>query len=212
MLHDAEQLWEQFFVLHALSPVQQKQFRDYHSLLIATNKLHNLTAITDFAHVLSHHFADSLALNRYIQWNTIKRFSDIGTGAGFPALPLKILHPEIPLVLIEVSEKKGAFLQDVVEQLGLKLVSISPLDWRTFLRKTDFEIDLFTARASLKPEELIRVFAPSSPYKEAQLVYWAAKSWEPSRLVARYMKERHEYMIAQTPRSLILFQDTPSIR
>jgi len=210
MLHNADQLWEQFFTHYSLSPLQQKQFKEYHALLIATNKLHNLTAITDFQTVLSHHFTDSLALDPFIDWACIKGFADIGTGAGFPALPLKIMHPEIPVVLIEVNEKKGTFLERLVEQLELDLVTLSALDWRTFLRKTDFEIDLFTARASLKPEELIRLFAPSSPYKGSQLVYWASKAWTPSSLVARYIKERHEYQAGDTPRSLILFQDASS--
>lgn len=206
MLNDPEQLWEQFFVKYNLSQLKQRQFRDYYSLLSAANKLHNITAITDLSSVITHHFVDSLALDPYIRWDSLAGFSDIGTGGGFPALPLKILHPEVPLILIEVNEKKGAFLQGVIEHLELELVTISQLDWRTFLRKTDYEIDLFTARASLKPDELIRLFMPSSPYKNAQLVYWASQGWSPSSQVEQYIVATHQYHVEDIPRKLIFLR------
>ncbi len=204
MLNDSERLWEEFFIRQKLSPVQQDQFKEYYARLVATNKLHNITAITDLATVITHHFDDSLALRNVIDCTTLQGLGDIGTGAGFPGLPLKLVYPDLPLVLIEVHAKKRVFLQELVDEFALTQVTISELDWRTFLRKTDYPIDLFCARASLRPEELIRVFKPSSPYNKARLVYWASQSWQPSDRVRPYIDKTYSYYIGQIKRSLVI--------
>ncbi len=151
MPYDSERLWEEFFSRQHLTSPQQEQFKAYYSRLVVTNKLHNITAITDLSQVITHHFEDSLALREFIDCTKLSGLADIGTGAGFPGLPLKLIYPELSLVLIEVNAKKRAFLQKLVDEFNLADVIISELDWRTLLRKTDFQIDLFCARASLKP-------------------------------------------------------------
>ena len=165
MSYDSESLWEEFFSRQHLTSPQKEQFKAYYSRLVATNKLYNITAITDLSQVITHHFDDSLALREFIDCSKLSGLADIGTGAGFPGLPIKLVYPELPLVLIEVNAKKRAFLQSLVDEFKLNDVIISELDWRTFLRKTDYQIDLFCARASLQTEELIRVFKPTSHYK-----------------------------------------------
>ncbi len=204
MSHDSERLWKEFFLRQTLSSVQQEQFKSYYARLVATNKLHNITAITDLASVITDHFDDSLALRTFIDCSSLQGLGDIGTGAGFPGLPLKLIYTDLPLVLIEVNAKKRAFLQSLVDEFDLKDVTITELDWRTFLRKTDYNVDLFCARASLKPEELIRVFKPTSPYNKARLVYWASHSWQPSLRVRPYVRKTHSYMVGDKKRILVL--------
>ena len=182
-------------------------FREYYSRLVATNKIHNLTAITDLDNVISDHFDDSLALIRAIDCASLRGLADVGTGAGFPGIPLKIIYPELPLFLIEVNGKKRAFLQELVDAFSLSDVVISELDWRTFLRSTDYPIDLFCARASLHPDELIRMFKPSSPYKEGTLVYWAASHWQPSTQVEKYCERIIAYKVGDKKRILVLLKD-----
>ena len=203
MSNDSQQLWNKFFLRHQLSLAQQDIFQDYYERLVFTNKLHNITAITDLKKVLNDHFDDSLALSKSIDCSTIQGLGDIGTGAGFPSIPLKIMYPQMSLVLIEVNAKKRAFLQDLIIAFNLSHTIVSELDWRTFLRKTDYPLDTFCARASVQPEELIRMFKPSSPYKDGSLVYWASGLWQPSNEVFPFIKRRYEYTVGEKKRVLV---------
>jgi 16S rRNA (guanine(527)-N(7))-methyltransferase RsmG len=201
-------LWSAFQERHSLSQKQLEYFQRYYAMLLQTNEMHNLTAITDLAKVIRDHFDDSLILDRFIDCTNIKTLCDVGTGAGFPALPLKIVYPHLALVLIEVNHKKVAFLEEVIDSLRMTDVEIYPFDWRTFLRKTTYTIELFCARASLQPEELIRIFKPSSPYKESLLVYWAAHTWKPEPRVAPFVEKEEWYTLGNKRRRLVFLRNT----
>lgn len=192
---DPHVLWNEFFLRHHLNSVQQEYFKEYYNRLVSTNALHNITAILDLNKVIEDHFNDSLALADFIDCTNIKRLGDIGSGGGFPSIPLKILYPHLSLVLIEVNAKKRTFLNELISAFNLTDTVVSEYDWRTFLRKTDYQIDYFCARASLLPEELIRVFMPSSPYKKGSLVYWATGHWKPTDIVAPYLYDSYNYHI-----------------
>lgn len=198
-------IWNDFSKNYTLSLEQLESFKRYADLLITANAQFNLTAITSVSRIVADHFKDSLSLKEFIDLSKLRMFADIGSGAGFPGLPLKILFPHIPVVLIEVIKKKRDFLAYVVEDLGLTDVIISELDWRTFLRKTDYPIDLFCARASLQAEELIRLFKPESSYKDATLVYWASRHWTPSSLVAPFIEREEQYTIEGKSRLYVFF-------
>ncbi len=133
----------------------------------------------------------------------IKSLADIGAGAGIPSIPLKIKYPHLVLTLIEVNHKKIQFLETVAQKLGLSDIFTCDYDWRTFLRKIEEPIDFFCARASLQPEELIRMFKPSSPYKQSLLIYWASSQWEPSEEVVPYIRQDYGYKIGHKRRRLI---------
>ena len=200
---DPQPLWNDFSKRHTLTQRQLECFKEYYHRLVSANALHNLTRILDIERVIEDHFNDSLALKDVIDCTKIKGLCDIGTGGGFPGIPLKILYPELPLVLIEVNGKKRAFLAELVSAFGLTDTIISELDWRTFLRNTDYQLDVFTARASLAPDELIRMFMSSSPYKNGTLFYWASSSWESSNIVAPYIRDRHHYQVDMKERVLV---------
>lgn len=98
---------------------QQRQFESYFSLLIQWNEKINLTRITDPEQVAIKHFADSLSVAKYFEIAQNAKVVDIGTGAGFPGIPLKIFRPDIELTLLDSLNKRLTFLQQVCTQLNI---------------------------------------------------------------------------------------------
>jgi len=203
-------IWRLLQKKEELSDQQLEQFQQYAGMLAEWNKKMNLTAITDLPGIVSYHFRDSLHLDRFVQMDTIKTIADVGTGAGFPGIPLKIKYPHLSLVLIEVNQKKIGFLEAVIRALGLNGIEVCSLDWRTFLRRTDYEIDLFCVRASLHTDELMRMFKPSCPYKNAQLVYWASMNWEIGKREVPFELKREIYNISHKQRQYVFFGLKPA--
>jgi 16S rRNA (guanine527-N7)-methyltransferase len=111
-----------------LSARQVKQFELYYQELIEWNRKINLTAITDYASVQVKHFLDSLTIKLVLPEEEVERpdfnIIDIGTGAGFPGVPLKILLPQPRLILIEPTTKKTAFLRHIIRKLELENVEV----------------------------------------------------------------------------------------
>ena len=102
-----------------LSDEQIEQFLTYYEMLIEKNKVMNLTAITDFDEVLEKHFEDSLSLIKAVDLEKSQAVIDLGTGAGFPGIPLKIAFPNLQITLADSLNKRILFLDDVIRELGL---------------------------------------------------------------------------------------------
>ncbi|MBI2329483.1 MAG: 16S rRNA (guanine(527)-N(7))-methyltransferase RsmG [Chloroflexi bacterium] len=108
-----------------LNPGQIEQFSIYYQELVDWNKRVNLTAITDYEEVQIKHFLDSLTVILALKPPPADfHLIDVGSGAGLPGIPLKILRPEIKLVLLEATAKKAAFLGHLKQRLGLDNVTI----------------------------------------------------------------------------------------
>ena len=132
-----------------LTDVQKEQFDRYYELLIEWNKVMNLTGISDYDEVNLKHFTDSLTIVRINEMNDVSTLIDIGTGAGFPGLPIKIAFPHIKVVLLDSLNKRIKFLDKVIEELNLDNVVTLHGRAEDYAKKVEYreQFDVCVSRA-----------------------------------------------------------------
>lgn len=189
-----------------LNENQMHQFEKYRDLLLEYNQQVNLTAIIEPRAILEKHFVDSLAcsLAFHPQPATVV---DIGSGAGFPGLPLAIAFPHLQVTLIESIQKKANFCQYVVDGLRLRNVIVIAKRAETVgqIKKYHHNFDIAVVRAVTKLPQLIE-YAQPLVKKEGMLVAMKGKQWE--RETADIDK-RHEvipYMLPSDHHPRVLIQ------
>lgn len=139
-----------------LSEYQINQLDNYYNMLVEYNKNINLTAITDYDQVLLKHFYDSLTITKVIEL-TNQKVCDIGTGAGFPGIVLKIAYPNLEITLVESLTKRCIFLNEVIKKLDLKNINVVNQRAEDFSQNSVEYFDIITSRAVAKLNILLEL-------------------------------------------------------
>ena len=130
-----------------ISTEKMEQLDIYCNFLLEYNKHTNLTAIKEEEHVYLKHFYDSLTLTKVVNLNEINTLIDIGTGAGFPGMVIKILFPNIKTTLLDSNNKKITFLKELSQKLNLSNINFYHGRAEDFCKENREQFDLVTARA-----------------------------------------------------------------
>jgi len=143
-----------------LSKEQLEQFYQYEKMLLEWNEKINLTSITEENEVILKHFVDSATISHYIKKDD--KVADIGTGAGFPGVPLKIINSENDLVLIDSLNKRINFLKNVIEELRLKNIKAIHSRAEEIGHNKEYrqKFDIVTSRAVAKLNVLLEYMLP----------------------------------------------------
>ena len=136
-----------------------EQLEKYDEVLRSENKKYNLTAIKNKEDVYLKHFYDSLTLSKIIKLEN-QSLCDIGTGAGFPGMVLKIVYPNLKVTLVDATEKKCKFLQLVIQELGLKDIEVIHARAEIYSKTVREKYDIVTSRAVAPLKHLLEYSIP----------------------------------------------------
>ncbi|WP_274308659.1 16S rRNA (guanine(527)-N(7))-methyltransferase RsmG [Solibacillus daqui] len=145
-----------------LSDEQVAQFRKYFELLIEWNEKMNLTAITDLEGVYLKHFYDSISASFYFDFTKVTTVCDVGAGAGFPSIPIKICFPHLEITIVDSLNKRITFLNHLANELNLKNMSFVHARAEEFGQNEKYreQFDVVTARAVARLSVLSELCIP----------------------------------------------------
>jgi len=148
-----------------LTQIQLDQLNKYYELLVEYNKIMNLTKIIEKEEVYLKHFYDSLTISKIVNLKNINSLCDIGTGAGFPGLVLKIVFPNLKVTLLDSLNKRIKFLEKVVEELELKNIEVVHARAEDYAINNRNKFDITTARAVAHTSVLLEYAIPMTKIK-----------------------------------------------
>lgn len=205
----------------SLSDKQMEQFLTYYEMLVETNKVMNLTAITEFDEVVEKHFLDSLSLVQVFRLDARDNLSekwkiiDLGTGAGFPGIPIKIAFPQVELVLADSLNKRIKFLQTVTEELGLSHVKAVHGRAEELARNKEYreQFDLCVSRAVANLSSLSEYCIPFVKeggvfisYKSGEVEAEADTAKKAISLLGGNLNEIYKFDLYEQKRSFVVIE------
>lgn len=187
-----------------LTNFQQDQFQRYYEELISWNEKINLTAITDREEVFMKHFYDSLSISFFCSMNKTDCLIDIGSGAGFPSLPLKIVFPHIHITIVDSLKKRISFLEHLTKCLSLSHVTCVHSRAEDAARLPDLrdQFDIATARAVAKLNVLNELCLPFVKPGGQFIAMKGSKVEEESSQADRSLRELRGQLAAVQPFTL----------
>jgi len=203
-----------------VSDEQLMQLDKYYEMLVDWNTRLNLTAITEFDEVLIKHFVDSVSLASVMDISNIESVIDVGTGAGFPGIPLKIMFPHLKVTLLDSLNKRLVFLNEVINELGLNDIytvhgRAEDVSRETLHRE---KYDLCVSRAVANLSTLCELCTPFvikdglfASYKSEKADEEVANAKSALFLLGCKVKEIHQLSIEDNQRTILLItKDKPT--
>jgi 16S rRNA (guanine527-N7)-methyltransferase len=199
-----------------LSELQLQQFINYYEMLVEKNKVMNLTAITEFKEVIQKHFIDSLSIIRVHELSA-EKILDLGTGAGFPGIPLKIVYPDLDIVLLDSLKKRIVFLDEVIMSLGLNKIKTLHGRAEDYGKMPEYreKFDLCVSRAVAKLSSLSEYCIPFIkkggyfiPYKSGKIEEEIKQSEKAFHILGANLEKVEEFVLPGTDieRSLVVIK------
>ncbi len=186
---------------YQLSEIQLKQFNDYYDFLVLYNEKVNLTRITSKEEAYIKHFYDSIQIIDKVKFNN-QKVCDMGSGAGFPGIPLKILFPNLELTIVDASLKRLTFINLLVDKLNLINVKTVHARLEQYQKENPNYFDIATARALSNLDNLVKWSFPILK-SDGMLIAYKAKNFSEE---LELIKKKHHLKIS----SINIFrQDLP---
>lgn len=191
----------------SLTDRQYEQFDQYYEILVEWNKVMNLTGITEYEEVNEKHFLDSLSIVKSCDMTNVSSLIDVGTGAGFPGIPLKIVFPEIKVVLLDSLNKRIRFLNEVIAKLGLNGIETIHGRAEDFAKKADYreKFDLCVSRAVANLATLseyclpyVKVGGYFVPYKSEEVDEEVEQARNAAKILGGTIEEVYKFKLQET--------------